>query len=265
MKRNKNKKINQYLNAATFAFENDLTPDEYWPLKPAQMTAYFEDSLAVDVFKKVGMLRKQKVPFEKAAKMFGAPGILRNFLENFANTGLKIAHNVGWFKTSFEEREEFFNYLFKVLGKMVKSDIFVSGGKQIILSQKDLGKIPWEKFIKLDKKSRRIIKRFNLALFGLVWSFYFDVFTYTGLSTHGLYKPPAKKFGKNKIMVINDYFNLRPLGIWTEAKNTPFEKARIYSIYNNIPWKINFFERVYPNLDLTRLKNSKKAISSLLR
>lgn len=250
MKQNKNK-IERYLNAVTFAFENDLTPGEYWPLKPAQMTAYFEDSLAVDVFEKVEVLRRQKVSIDNVAKMFSTPGILRNFLENFANTGLKTAHNVGWFKTSFKEREDSFKYLFRVLGKMVRSDIFIQDGRQIILSRRDLEKIPWNKFIKINKQIRKIIKKFDLALFGLVWSLFFDVFTYTGFSLHGPYRVSVKKFGKNKILVVNDYFNLRPVEIWHKAKNVPFEKVRIYHIYKNIDWKINFFERIDPKLDLT--------------
>lgn len=251
MKRIKNYTIEDYLDAVTFAFKNDLTHSEYWPLKPAQMTACFEDSLAVDVFRKVKMLKKRKVPLEKVAKIFGTPGILRNFLENFANTGLKVAHNVGWFKTSFKEREEFFDYLFKILEKMVRNNIFVRDGKQIILSQNKLKKIRWNKFIKIDEQNGKIIKKFNLALFGLVWSFYFDVFTYTGLSVHGPYKPPLKKFGKNKILTVNDYFNLQPAEIWPKAKSVPFKKVRVYNIYQKTPWKINFFERLDPNLDLS--------------
>lgn len=250
MKRNRKNKIDRYLDAATFAFGHDLTPSEYWPLKPAQMTAYFEDSIAVGVFKKVEILRKKRVPLEKAAKMFSTPGILRNFLENFANTGLKVANNVGWFETSFKEREEFFNYLFKVLEEMVKNDIFLRDGMQIILDQGEMGKIPWNEFIKLDKETSKIIRRFNLAIFSLVWSFYFDVFTYTGFSLHGPYKVPAKKFGINMNLIINDYFNLRPVEIWPEAKNVLFEKVRICQIYKNINWKISFFERVDPSVNL---------------
>lgn len=247
----RNKEIEQYLDAAAFAFKNDLTPGEYWPLKPAQMTAYFEDSLAADVFKKVEILRKQKVPLGKAAKTFSSPGILRNFLENFANTGLKVAHNSGWFKTSFKEREEFFDYLFQVLGTMVKNDIFLSDGKQLILGAEELKNIPWSKFIKLDEKSGKVMRKFNMALFGLIWSLYFDAFYYTGSSSHGPYKIPMKRFGiKNGSLVVNDYFNLRPLEIWPAVKNMPFKKVRIYNVYKNVKWKINFFERVDPNIDL---------------
>jgi len=103
----------------------------------------------------------------------------------------------------------------------------------------------WER-----RNEEEALRKFNLALFGLVWSFYFDVFTYTGLSVHGPYKVFAKKFGASKKLIINDYFNLRPVEIWPEARNIPFKKIRICQIYKNIYWKIGFFERVDPSVSL---------------
>ncbi len=251
MSLNKKNKIDQYLDSLSSVFDKNSISREFWPLKPAQMTACFDDSLAVDIYKRIDLLKKQKVPLEKVAKMFDSPSMLRNFLENFASIGLKVAHNVGWFKISFKEREVFFNYLFRVLKKMSKNDIFIRDGKQIILSTTELKNISPKKFIKTDDKNSKIIKIFNLSLFGLVWAMYFDTFYYTGFSTHGPYRV-SKKFGiKNGVLVISDYFNLRPVGIWSITKKVPFEKVRIYSVYENADWSINFFERTNASVDLS--------------
>lgn len=233
-------RLDKYLDVVEQALQQTITPEEFWPLKPAQITAYFEDSLTVEIFKKTKILREKSVGLNEVATLFNTPLILKNFMLNFASTGLKTANNVGCFKTSFKEREDFFNYLFDVLGHMLKNDIFDSDGKQIILDEKELGKVPWNNSESLNGAARKTASKFKISLFGLVWSLFFDTFYYAGFNIHG----PYLKAGKT--LIINDYFDLKPLEIWGSVSSIPFERARIYNVYENVEWSMNFFGRENP-------------------
>lgn len=236
-------RLGEYLDVVQGALGNTIGSEEFWPLKPAQMTAYFEDTLAVDIFKKTQILQEKNVDLETVASLFATPLILKNFLLNFASTGLKTANNVGWFKTTSREREDFFNYLFDVLEKLVKNDIFSRDQKQLLFSEEEIDKIPFSNFVKLDGLSRKLVSKFKVALFGTVWSLFFDTFYYVGFNPHGPYSVAGRKFKKGSILVINDYFNLKPKKTWQISSRIPFEKVRIYHIYKDLDWQINFFGR----------------------
>lgn len=244
-------KLDLYLDILVKVFQGGtITAEEYWPLKPAQIVAYFDEILTVDVYKKVQILKEKNVSLKKVAPLFYNPLLIKNFLLNFVATGFKIADQVGTLKTSFREREEFFNYLFDILGEMINGDILIEESKQIILDDKELNKIPWEKFTELNYQDKMVIKRFQLALFSLVWALYFDTFYYTGFNLHGSYPVQSKILGENTSLVINEYFNLKPLDIWDIVKDLPFNSVRIYNIYKDIDWKINFFGRENPSINL---------------
>lgn len=246
----KQSRLEEYLDVVQQALHNTISSEEFWPLKPAQMTAYFEDTLAVDIFKKTQILQEKKVDIKTVASLFRTPLILKFFLLNFAVTGLKTANNVGWFKTARKEREEFFNYMFNILGQMVGNDIFLRDGKQLLLSKTEINRVPWEYFKKLDDQSRKEIGKFKVALFGTVWSLFFDTFYYVGFDSHGPYPVAGKKFKKGSVLVINDYFNLKPKKIWQISSKMPFERARIYHVYKDLDWQINFFGRENAKSDL---------------
>lgn len=237
-------RLDQFLDALEKTLETTIGQEEFWPLNPAQITSYFGDSLAVAIYKKANQLVKNKVSPKDAAKYFPSPLSIRNFLVNHAALGLKVAHNLGWHKTSIKERERFFNYLFDVLKAQSKSDIFIRDGRQIILNDEEINKIPPDSFVEVDEKSKKTFVKFKLALFSLVWTLFYDTFATTGFIFHGSYKK------NGKILIIYDYFNLKPTEIWSEAKNVPFERIRLYAIYKNIDWRINYFGREDANLDL---------------
>jgi len=246
----KESQLSDYLDAVEKSLTKNLGPQESWPLEPAQMIAYFDDSLAVAIFKKVQLFKNQKISYKKAAGLFGTPTLLRNFLLNFASTGLKVANNTGWFKTSFAERLDFFEYLFKVLEHMVRSDIFVKDGKQIILSNEEVKKILLKSFTRLNENDKKTFKLFKVALFGLVWAFYFDTFYSNAFDLHGPYKIFDKKFGRNKTLVIYTYFNLCPTEIWKVSKEIPFGSVKIFCIYKDLNWRMSFWGQEDPKLDL---------------
>ena len=232
-------RLDIYLDSVENALKQSIKSEEFWPLNPIQLTAYFSDTFAVDVYTLVGELIEKNIPPKESSEYFPSPLSIRSFLVNHASTGLKTAHNLGWHKTSFKQREDFFSYLFDVLEEKSGKDIFVESGKQLILTKQDIEKIPIHKFTNIDDSNKKQFIEIKLALFSLVWAIYFDLFASTGYFTHGLY--PVED---NKVLMIYEYFNLKPQDIWPRSSINPVCSAKLFAVYSgDVDLKINFFGR----------------------
>jgi hypothetical protein len=209
--------------------------DEFWPLGPKQILAYFDADFLKHFYDRLNYLKKRKSKKEIAA-MFADSSLLIEFLVNYACVGFKVGESLGFFKTSFKEREKFFEYIFDLIeiidGRFLdRSDLR--------LDYFDFRKLNQRNFIEVNDENRALLNSFRVSIFGLNWSWYFDLFHYYGCSVEGPYYVDSDK---GEVMVLKwKYYNQRPFLVWPVAEKNMFDSIVVYGIFNPIKYKLNIF------------------------
>ena len=239
-------KIDKFLDARLDAFAK-TEPKTYWPACGSQLYSYFSDAEAYNILQKIKKIRKDKIPLSKIAKLFYAPTTIRYYLGYNAITGLKIRKK--YFKDITQE--DIINviaFFFDLLENMQTGDIFCSDGKNMILNNKELpelvSKVEWNK---ADDALQKAIAKLIISSLSMAWAINYDCMAGNGLENHGPYDV-SKKFGPNSILIIREFFNLKPLELWEHSKEFKYNNIKIYTVYKNLEdIKIDYFSHIISN------------------
>jgi hypothetical protein len=231
--------IEDFLTSVEGALRN-VNQKTLWPLCVGQITAYFDLIEALDIYNKLKELRKNS-SVEKISELLPNPDVIRTFLTTSAIVGLKVANKMGLAKLSREDIVDHVLFLFKILKIKVKSDPFCLDEKNIILKDLEIDKILSETFWDVGhlEECQRKISSLVVSLNNFCYTLYYDVFKCGGFHIHGPYNA-EKEFGRGAILVVREYHDLAPDRIWQDLK-VSFKKIRIYSVYRNLNFKIDYF------------------------
>ncbi|MEK6899020.1 MAG: hypothetical protein AABW79_02900 [Nanoarchaeota archaeon] len=233
----KSSQVDLFLKAIEEIFKG-MDPKTFWPLNGGQIDSYFDVIEAIDMYNLLTGLVKT-TPVDKIAKIMPAPDIIRLFLEHNAIIGLKVATKLGLLNLSENQRIDYLELLLDIISKKVKNNIFCLDEKNIILSEKEIEiKTASPDWDIADKNEQREIASLIVHANNLCYTLYYDIFMAGGFYIHGPYQT-FNYFGRNTILLIREYHNLRPRELWPDLEIS-FSKIRIEGIYENLDIKINF-------------------------
>lgn len=203
----------------------------FWPGSGGQLAASYIAIDANDILQKMSKLDMEKTNF---TDLFRTPAKMRYVLTGNYMIGLKVL--VRDKKISKEESINAVKDFFSVLEKLVDSDPFCLKGKNLVYNKKQLNQeLDSIIFQKADETTKKTLPRLSVALDSLIWSEYYDVFIDAGLNLHGPYILKDRH-----ILVVKDYFDLKPVEIWDSVKEFPFKRIKISLKYKPIDLKIDY-------------------------
>jgi hypothetical protein len=227
-----NQKLNNFLREAIKAI-GDVGTEEYWPLNPSQLVAYFDIDILLDFYDRLKELKKRGENVEQIVAKSARSSVLIDFLFNYATIGFKILHNLKIKEVSFKERINFFNQILNLINYRQK--------EMEHFSKRHFDLSP-ETFIRLDADTGRIVNRFKTALFTLNWAYFYDNFAYYGFSQA---KPePIRLNNKKCLMILDEYYNIKPIAIWPLAKLSRVKHVEIFSVYEPFKYTENIYGRI---------------------
>lgn len=210
-----------------------------WPLSGAQMDAYFDVDESLDMYYRLTTLRKTK-SIEEIASLLPAPDVLRLFLQHNAIIGLKVAKKLKIADITTKQRVDYTLLLFEILKHTVKNDIFCLDGENILLNNDEISSLctqtKWD--IPKTEVEKKEVAYLNAIANSYCYSLYFDAYMAGGFYIHGPYDAHSH-FGKGCVMVVRDYYNLKPREVWDKL-SFKHNSIKLYLLYQNIDMKINF-------------------------
>ncbi|MBA7490642.1 hypothetical protein ES702_01183 [subsurface metagenome] len=224
------------------------------PWGPFQLEPYFLDLWAKKLIEAVDKIQAKKIKFSEVAKNFPSNAVIRDVFGYFV-IGMKIL------KIPKKDRANYALFLLKVLQERSKSKDFTFLKENLVLSKNKVTKLiknkKWQKPTEVQRTNIGILAA---SLRNLIWSLYTDIFVNTGFEISG-----PHNLGKGSQLVIRNFFNLKPVEIWSETKKFPYKKIKIYTLYQNAGIKIIMFNRVFSKKSLkeTLEKFALEGISSL--
>lgn len=211
------------LLAAVETTHSGMDPNEFWPATSAQIEAYFDDILAVSIFKK---FKKDKGKFKKALARV-EPEILKTLLCSGGGIiGLKVARRFENYPLSTEEFKDFVVCILDSIAERRKDDEFCLAGTNLALSQEEVGELARKTTWKKAEGSgiKKAIAGLNVTAESLTWAIFYDIYRNAGMLIHGPYET------SKGILLCRDFFDLNP-PIW-KLKNK-YPKLKIYLIYED--------------------------------
>jgi hypothetical protein len=203
----------------------------FWPGSGGQLSASYIAIDANDILQKMSGLEIEKTNFKE---LFKTPAKIRYVLTGNYIIGLKVL--VRDKKISKEESINAVKSFFYALEKLVDSDPFCLKGKNLVYNKKQLKqKLSQISFQKADDQIKKSLPRLSVSLDSLIWSEYYDIFIDAGINVHGPYT-----LADGNILLIKDYFDLKPVEIWDSVKEFPFKSVKLFLKFKPIDLTIDY-------------------------
>lgn len=145
-------------------------------------------------------------------------------------------------KLSLEQKVDLTYKLIKLISYWRK-DVFCDSGKNVLWTSLEVQKViksfPWIKI--KDQRDPEVWRRTLSQLSGLSWSFTELLYFYVhqiGSEYHGPYN-----LKNNRILLVREFRDLKPLEIWPFTSSLSFEKFTILTIHKKQPVSFDFFNR----------------------
>lgn len=225
--------LKRYVEAVIIPRVN--TDNIKYPIRDSRINHLFLKEYTKEFWDDLNELKKKGYSYEDVGKLFRNPSRLMR-MGHLLLKGAKLGD------FSIEEQRNLILGLLKIVEKEKSGNMFNEDKRNIILDSNELSKlIDGLSFIKTDREKARLIQR----LCGMLWAYSespFFVAHDIGMEEHGLYDYKGKK------IMIRDFFNLRPVELWPECKEFPFNEIRIMCVYSK-DFQIDFdvFANTYPN------------------
>lgn len=189
-------------------------PVAFWPLHPAILYSSLLPSFPSYIIKTIDRL-KEKVTDQDIAKMFLAPSRLSVFL-HFLHT-----HKI--FDWILEQKRRFANDVVKYMG-FYRYDPYCLNWNNVILSEKEIREILNKPLIDANNE----VKHFSGVINTMMFEYTEMIFLGTHYLGHEFHGPYPCKDGQ---LLVREFFDLKPK-YWAITKNFPFNKIKIYEVYN---------------------------------
>lgn len=132
--------------------------------------------------------------------------------------------------------------LLDVVKAMKYGGEFCEDGRNLILSPREISDLlEKESFVQANKESSRLAQ----TLCGVLWAYaetlYF-VCHGIAMEAHGPYGNPRNS---SQVVLIRDFFNMRPIDLWQECERVPFENVRLIATHENVDVWFDVFDNIY--------------------
>lgn len=231
--------LRRYIEAVSIPLVN--TDNEKYPIRAGRVTHLFIEDWSREFIEDLEEAKNSGLSYSNIGRLFGNPTRIMRMSHHI----IRGAKKAGF---SLQERERLVLELLRILKTMKIGNIFCEDKKNILLSDEEIKRILTEKeFIEANQDSAKLVQR----LCGIMWAYsetpYFAAHEIS-MEEHG----PYERHGH---VIIRDFYNLRPIELWSECGEFPFEKLRILCVYDE-DYNVEF--DVYGNL---YLKNGNPVLS----
>lgn len=218
-------RIDLYLDSLEHAYKRVGTTVP-WPVHLASVAPYFSDVEASDLYAKIRMLSVQPGAYETIGKLLVGPSVTKGTLMDLL-IGLKVVRPA----LSVDERVWFAEFVFSTLQIMQAGDIFCRGGTNQILSAAQAQVLcgQCEGSWSASRDFARLVYRASVSAQTLIWTLYFYGWTDVGYEIHGPYEVIFR--GKRVLLLVRDFFDLRPTPLWGSMRSFPYQSIRIVALY----------------------------------
>ena len=180
----------------------------------------------------------------RAAKDKGlTPKQIAGFFQNIAVPRKELIYSLVDLKVGnipMEERVFFVNFWWDVVKEMSVEDSMVEHSNIVHTPEQIkqfLNNLSWEK---ADLQKARQIGNLAMSLNSLAYGLYTDIFAHNSMENFGAYNV-SEFFGSKHILVIKQWANLKPVELFPEFKDFPFEKLNIFAVYKNIDYTVDIY------------------------
>jgi hypothetical protein len=131
------------------------------------------------------------------------------------------------------------DFLARMLQESCKTDPFALTSNPLYSNQEFDKLIQPIKFQEIDESVAKKIGQLITAAGSLVHGLYNDVVTDFGWDSYGPYN--VRYLGQNYSALVRHFLHLRPVELWPEEFLPSIQELKIFSLYQEIEWKIYFF------------------------
>lgn len=235
-KNNYPKWIDDYAKASYQLFAGNVLK-AFQPLDFYHFYPLWYDLWLDRIYQAIKKFRSMKYDISKAVKNFPVPSSSRAVLQKF----IIIFPNLTNQKT--DQFKEIINFFVEVLENTNKEDVFAYK-KNIIHDSNEVQDILKKiELRKATRESAQEIGRIILGMGSLVNGLYNDVVTDMGWDSYGPYDVTEEMKGRESILLIRHFPNLKPIELWPEyleIRDYKFKDVKIYTIYKDIECRINW-------------------------
>lgn len=233
MKAEDRERLEKYVEAALIPRFN--TDRRKYPIYAGRVGKLYLDVLSEELFNDIEEFKSRGGTIQDLSRIFNNPARIMRMAHTIL-AGLKMNDS------PIEKKRQMILTLLDIVKAMKYGSEFCEDGKNLILSPTELsGLLENEPLREADKDSSRLVQQ----LCGVLWAYaetpYF-VCHGIAMEAHGPYKNPQNE---SQIMLIRDFFNLKPIDLWQECNLVPFEKVRIITIHENIDVWFDAFDNLY--------------------
>lgn len=207
-----------------------ITDVDKWPVRSGRVTPLFLDIFTKELLNDLDILKKQKTNGE-IARLLTNP----TFIVKLSYYILKGMRELGYTK---EEQRNKMLFLFSLAKELKKGSLFNSNRKNIILSEEELAKILHTKLIKANTEDSGNLHKFFSVLWAYLETIYF--INHVSCEIHGPYVYENSKY------ILRDYFNLRPIDLWEECNEFPYENISVITKYKDTDLTFDLFNNSFP-------------------
>ncbi len=217
------KRIDQWLSALELAFVHtgQIAP---WPMPISEVAPYFSDLEAADLYQKMQVITRPGSKI-KLSDLFVSCGATKGSLMDLI-VGLKVAKPA----ISATQRVWFVEKIFDALEEVQSGDIFCLDGTNRIWQQDQAQKVCQATHWTHDPALIRSCFKVSASIKALIWSLYFYGWDDVGYQHHGPY-PVTLADGTKALLVVSDFFNIRPVELWPETKEFDYPNAKLLVLY----------------------------------
>jgi len=205
------------------------------PFNLERLTPYYYDLLIRKVFQAIKKAAALGYTPEEVSNALPGPANIRTEL----NVLLDYLHLI---KLDKGDKSFLIRYFYKMLRLFNSKDPFCRRGKNLWLSPQEVKKLlktaPWQKVasdIPLPD-----LRKLNVGVGSLLYALFTDVFPSAASEFHGPYDA-SEMFGKGSAMLIDDFFDLKPIALWPQVKTFKHQSLKVLSIYKGGKFFIDYY------------------------
>lgn len=234
--------LGQFRDSIVVPLKN--TDAEKWPIRSGRVVRLVADCLAREFFADLKSLQDRGLGTGEIAKLFGTPTRLWR-LSHHLLQGLRAMH------VSVREQQDAVLQLLGLIAELKVGSAFLLDGANLVLTG-GAARALAENPAMNDTRGApgRAINQWSHRTAAVLWSYaealYF-VAHEVGVEIHGPYR-----IREDEVLVVRDYFNLRPVELWPELDNfLGFGSLRIATIYNDFRGHFDVYNNLYTEPDVS--------------
>lgn len=233
MKAEDRERLEKYVEAAIIPRYN--TDRRKYPIYAGRVGKLYLDILSKELFDDIEEFKSRGGTIRDLACVFNNPARIMRMAHTIL-AGLKMND------FPIEKQRQMILTLLDIVRAMKYGGEFCEDGRNLILSPAELSSLlEKELLIEADKKSSHLVQQLCGVLWAYVETPYF-VCHGIAMEAQGPYINPQNE---SQVVLIRDFFNLRPIDLWQECNCVPCEKIRVIAIHENIDVWFDAFDNLY--------------------